>query len=410
MSFSSADCARARRDFPALARDFDGQPLAFLDSPGGTQVPQPVIDAIAHGYRTCNVNVGGAFATSEEVAAAVTAARAAAADLLGASSPDTISFGANMTTLNFALAHALGRRLQPGDEIIVTALDHEANRGPWLTLAERGAVIREVPLQADGTLNPEDFARRLNARTRIVALGLASNALGTVPDVRAVRALCRGTGAVLVCDAVHYAAHFPVDVAALDCDFLLCSAYKFYGPHVGLLYSRPGLLDALDTDCLRTQKQTAPYRIETGTLNHPAVMGVTAAVDYLARFGTGDSRRTRLQDAMQAIGAYEHALAARYARAVASLRGVRRWGPELAVSPRAPTVSITLAGHRPESVARTLAAAGIQVWHGHFYALRVLESLDLVAAGGLLRTGFALYNTDEEVDRLVASLARLCAA
>jgi len=407
MSYTLDDCERARGDFPALARTLDDQPLAFLDSPGGTQVPQAVIDAIADGYRRCNVNVGGAFETSREAGTALYEARAAIADFLGAPSSREISFGANMTTLNFALSHALGRRLRVGDEIVITQLDHEANRGPWLKLAERGAQIREVRLTPDGRLDVAEFARAVTPRTRIVALGLASNALGTVTAVHGVRELCREVSALLVCDAVHYAAHFPVDVVALDCDFLLCSAYKFYGPHVGILYSRPGLLDTLDTDCLRTQKQEAPYRIETGTLNHPALLGVTAAIDYLARWGTGATRRARLRSAMAAIGRYEHDLAVRYTSALAALTGVRCWGPPLMETHRAPTVSITLEACTAEQAASRLGAQGLQVWHGHFYAMGVLEALDLVRRGGLLRTGFALYNTAREVDRLVAGIAAL---
>ncbi len=408
MTFTKEDALRARADFPALDRVQDSESIAFLDSPGGTQVPSYVIDAIAQGYRRCNVNVGGAFSTSVEVGEALHEARVAAADFLGADHPDTISFGTNMTSLNFALSHALGRRLTPGDEIIVTALDHEANRGPWLKLSERGMVINEVPLQSDGTLKLDDFARLMTPRTKLVACGLASNSLGTVNDIAGLAALCRARGILLIGDAVHYAAHFPLDAVASGCDFLLCSAYKFYGPHIGVLYSRPGLLDTLDTDCLRTQKQAAPYKIETGTLNHPALMGVTAAIDYIARFGQGPTRRAKLVTAMQAIAEYEHSLAKRYWQALADLKGVRRYGPAFGGTPRAPTISITLGNQRAETVAQAAARRALQVWHGHFYAVRVLESLDLVSAGGLLRTGFALYNTPAEVDRLVAVIAEHC--
>ena len=407
VTFTHDDCARARHDFPALALMHGTHPVAFLDSPGGTQVPHTVCDAISDGYRRCNVNVGGTFATSLAVMEEVEHARHAVADFLGAESSQQISFGANMTSLNFALSRALGRSLHAGDEIVITALDHEANRGPWLKLAERDVAVREVGITQEGILDLTTLLGAITARTRIVALGLASNALGSVTDLGAVRTRCREVGALLVCDAVHYAAHFAVDVQALGCDFLLCSAYKFYGPHIGILYSKPGALAALDTDCLRTQNQAAPYRIETGTLNHPALMGVTAAIEYLATFGQGATRRARLLAAMNAIARYEHGLAEYYWREVQTIRGVTVWGPAFDAAPRAPTVSITVDGITAFDVARALAARGLQVWQGHFYALRVLETLDLVARGGLLRTGLALYNTRAEIERLLAGLAQI---
>lgn len=407
MSYTSDDCRRARQDFPALSLVHKTHPVAFLDGPGGTQVPQVVIDTLADGYRRCNVNVGGTFATSLAVMDEVARARQAVADFLGAASPQQISFGANMTSLNFALSRAIGRSLTPGDEIVITALDHEANRGPWLKLAERGVRVREVAISRDGTLAEADILAAITPRTRVVALGLASNALGTVTAASAVRVRTGEVGALLVCDAVHYAAHFAVDVQALDCDFLLCSAYKFYGPHIGILYSRSGALDALDTDCLRTQKQDAPYRIETGTLNHPALMGVTAAVDYLAGWGSGATRRAKLIDAMTAIAAYEHTLAEYYWRQVQTIPGVTLWGPPFDVAARAPTVSITLDGVTATEAAQQLADDGLQIWQGHFYALRVLESFDLVDRGGLLRTGLALYNTRSEIDRLLLGIEQI---
>lgn len=406
MAFDAESAQRARADFPALTRTLDGRPLAWFDSPGGTQVPSCVIDAVGETFRHCNVNLGGAFATSDEAGALVAATRAAAADFLGAAAPSNISLGANMTTLNFALAHALGRRCSAGDEVVVTALDHEANRGPWLGLAERGVVLREARITPQGTLDFAHLASLVNPRTRIIAVGIASNALGTVTDFAPVRALARDVGAWTVVDAVHYAAHLPLDVQALDCDFLLCSAYKFYGPHVGLLYSRTGLLDALDPDRLSVQHQAAPHRIETGTPNLAALAGVTAGIDYLARFGAGDTRRARLVDAMHGIARYEHALAVQYAAGLAALPGIVVQGPAIEVAPRAPTVSFSRRAG-VAALAAALGARGLQVWHGHFYARRVIESLDLEAQGGLLRVGFALYNTPEEVSRLVDALKDL---
>lgn len=407
MPYTAPDCRRARADFPALARHVNGSAVAFLDGPGGTQVPRAVLDAIGEAYVERNANFDGMFRTSIEVGDALAAARTAMADFLGAASGAAISFGANMTTLNFSLSHALVRTMQPGEEIVITELDHEANRGPWLKLRERGIVVREIALRPDGLLDRDDCVRQIGPRTRVVALGMASNALGTVTDVAFVRSLCDEVGAWLVLDAVHYAAHLPLDVAALGADFLLCSAYKFYGPHVGVLYARPGLLDELDTDRLRTQKQTAPYRIETGTLNHAAIAGVTASIDYLAAFGSGNTRRARLRSAMHDIHAYETALARRYYDSVRELDGVRVYGPGFDTGIRTPTVSITCEGHAPAAVAAFLAERGLQVWHGHFYAMKVLEVLGLAERGGLVRVGFSLYNDDDEVDRLLEALSAL---
>lgn len=406
MPFSLEQALRARADFPALARQETGQPVAFLDGPGGTQVPRAVIDAMTDGYSRCNVNAGGAFASSHEVGLEVEAARAAMADFLGAPNPACIAFGANMTSFNFALARAFARRFKAGDEVLITRLDHEANRGPWQTLAAQGVTVREAAITAGGTLDMDDFRAKLTPRTRLVAVTLASNALGTVPDIAEIRALSRAAGALLVCDAVHFAAHFPVDVQALDCDFLLCSAYKFHGPHIGVLYSKPGLLDELDTDRLRAQYSTAPYRIETGTPNHPALMGVRAAVDYLASWGAGDTRRARLTDTLQGLAVYEHGLARRYLAGLATLPGITVWGPG-ADAARAPTVSITIDGLTALEAATQIAARGIQVWHGHFYAMAVMESLNLTARGGLLRTGVSLYNTPAEIDRLLDALGEI---
>jgi cysteine desulfurase family protein (TIGR01976 family) len=312
-----------------------------------------------------------------------------------------------MTSLNFSLAHALGKTLKAGDVVLVTQLDHEANRGPWLSLRERGVEVREVRLLESGVLDVADLAAKITARTRLLAIGASSNALGTVNDLALARRLTREVGAWLVVDAVHYAPHFPLDVSALDVDFLLCSAYKFYGPHVGILYSRPGALEALPTDRLSTQDPAAPYRIETGTLNHAAIAGVHAAIDYLAGFGAGATLRERLVDAMQGISAYEHALASHYHAEVRRLPGVRTWGPDFASRARAPTVSITLERHSPEAAAAALGDQGICVWNGNFYAARAVELLGLEAGGGLLRTGVSLYTTEAEIERLVAALALL---
>jgi cysteine desulfurase family protein (TIGR01976 family) len=405
--FGEAGARRCRGDFPSLARLQGGRPLAYLDGPAGTQVPGAVIEAIAGYYRSSNANVHGQFVTSQETDALIASTRDTVAAFLGAPSGRTISFGQNMTTLCYSLARALGRELRPGDEVVITQLDHEANRGPWLSLRERGATVQEVRLGADGRLDYEDMASKIGPRTRIVAMGLSSNALGTVNDAAAARSLSRAVGARLVLDAVHYAPHFPVDVTALDTDFLLCSAYKFYGPHVGLLYSRPGLLDSLEPDRLSTQEQTAPDRFETGTLNHAALAGVKAAVEYIAAWGDGVTLRERLVSAVSAIAAHEHGLARRYDEEVRRISGVRRWGTSFDEGPRAPTVSVTIDGVDAETAARRLGEAGVLVWDGHFYAQRAIEVLGLLERGGVLRTGFSMYNTSEEVDRLLAGVAEI---
>ena len=407
MAYTAEHCARARKDFPALQRARAAGELAFLDGPGGSQVPRCVIEAIEDFYASCNVNTHGNFPPSQEVDRRMQVAREALAAFLGAAGPQCISFGQNMTTLNFSLSSAIGRTLKPGDEMLITQLDHEANRGPWLKLKDQGVVVREVLMTPAGQLDADDMAAKISARTKLLALGASSNALGTVNDLALARRLTREVGALLVLDAVHYAPHFPLDVQALDPDFLLCSAYKFYGPHVGVLYSRPGALDNLPTDRLSVQDPQAPYRIETGTLNHAAIDGARAAVQYLAGWGTGASLRARIVDAMSSIAAYEHELAKGYFEAVRRIPGVRVWGPDFSRRARAPTVSITLDSMTASQAAAALGAQGICVWDGNFYAARAVELLGLEQRGGLLRTGFSLYNTEAESQRLLAALAEL---
>ncbi len=410
MAFTGADSQRCRSDFPALGRAHAGRPLVYLDGPAGSQMPRQVIDAISGYYRTHNANHHGAFPTSRDSDAAVLAARKTLAAFLGAESWRTISLGQNMTTLTYSLARAFGSQLEAGDEIVITALDHEANRGPWLGLHDRGIGVREVALRPDGTLDPADFEARVTERTKLVALTLASNALGTVPDLAPVRRLAEAVGARVLVDAVHFAPHFSIDVAELDVDFLLCSAYKFYGPHVGVLYSRPGRLDELPTEHLRVQSDQAPYRIETGTLNFAAIVGAGAAVDYLASWGEGDGLRAQLVSASGAIAEYEHGLAKRYWTQVRQIPGVTVWGPGFDQGPRAPTVSTTVDGLTASEVARRLGNRGIQVWDGHFYAVRAVEALGIEELGGLVRTGVLMYNTEEEIDRLLEAVEEIASS
>jgi cysteine desulfurase family protein (TIGR01976 family) len=408
MPFTFEHSLQCRKDFPALDRArADGPELSYLDGPGGSQVPQSVIEAIAEVYATCNVNTHGNFPPSLEIDRRMQRAREVLATFLGAEDWSCISFGQNMTTLNYALSAAIGHTLKKGDEVLITQLDHEANRGPWLRLQEHGVIVQEVRLLPGGVLDTADMATKITPRTKLFALGASSNALGTVNDLKLARRLTRDVGALLVVDAVHYAPHFAIDVRELGMDFLLCSAYKFYGPHVGVLYSRPGALNDLPTNRLVVQDPNAPYRIETGTLNHAAIDGARAAVEYIGSWGSGAGLRERILDAMAGISAYEHQLAKSFHDALREIDGVRVWGPDFSTTERAPTVSITLENVTAEQAARALGAEGICVWDGHFYAARAVEILGLTARGGLLRTGVSMYSTPRELDRLLAGIRRL---
>lgn len=407
MPFTSEHSLRCRNDFPALSRKPQGLTLSYLDGPGGSQIPKVVIDTLADFYATCNVNTHGKFWPSQEVDRRMDKARAVLAAFLGAESPACISFGQNMTTLNYALSSGIGRTLKKGDEILITQLDHEANRGPWLRLQDLGVLVQEVRLLPSGELDLTDLEAKITARTKVLAIGASSNALGTVNDLRLARRLTAAVGALLVVDAVHYAPHFPLDVKTLGADFLLCSGYKFYGPHVGVLYSRSGALDRLPTNRLSVQDPAAPQRIETGTLNHAAIDALRAAVEYLASWGTGVDLRERIVDAMTSISAYEHGLAKFYHDSVRELPGVKVWGPDFSSRSRAPTVSITLQRATAGEAAQALGKEGICVWDGHFYAARALEILGLKERGGLLRTGVSLYSSREDIERLLSGLAKL---
>jgi cysteine desulfurase family protein (TIGR01976 family) len=393
--------ATIRNQFPSLKRKTGRYPLLFLDGPGGTQIPTKVMNAITDYYKTSNSNSHGAFITTQETDAVITEARSAAAALLNAESEHCISFGQNMTTLNYSLARAIGRVLQPGDEILITQLDHEGNRGPWLSLRELGIIVREVNLLPDGQLDYDDFEDKINEDTRLVAMGMASNAIGTVNDYERVRALTYHYNAWLLLDAVHYAPHFSIDVQSIGCDFLLCSAYKFYGPHVGILYSKPGLLDQLPTDRLRTTGQAAPESIETGTLNHAALAGVTAAIHFIAGLGRGGSLQSKIVSAYTKIGKHEHALAEKLYAGLMAIKGVDVVGLDLSLAHRSPTVSFTMEGKTAAEVCAELAKKNICAWDGHFYAIRAIEVLGLLESGGVTRLGISLYNTEKEIDFVV---------
>lgn len=403
------DPASVRPLFPALRRD-----AAFLDGAAGSQVPQSVIDAISNYYGRHNANHGGFFATSRESDEVVDAARRACADLLGTPDDACVAFGANMTTITFALSRAVAARWQPGDEVIVTRLDHDANVSPWVRAAEdRGATVRQVGIHPeDCTLDLDDFRRQLSPRTKLVAVGCASNAVGTRNPFPEMTRLAHRAGALVFLDAVHHAPHLSMDVAAWDCDFLCCSAYKFFGPHVGILYGKRHLLEELPAYKVRPCPDTLPDRWMTGTQNFAAIAGVGAAVEYLADIGrslgaVGD-RRACLRLAFDAIEEYERRAGAKLLDALASVSGATVYGitDPRRLHERVPTVSFTVAGRTPGEVARHLGQRSVFAWHGNYYALPLTEALG-VEPGGMVRIGLLHYNTAADVDRLVAALTEL---
>jgi cysteine desulfurase family protein (TIGR01976 family) len=404
-----------RSQFPALAQTQNGRPVVFFDAPGGTQCPRVVIDAVSDYLASDNANHGGAFATSVRSDEMLADAHGAVADLLGAASPAEVVFGPNMTTLTFGVSRAIGRELGPGDEIMVTRLDHDANVAPWLLLAEdRGAVVRWVDIHPeDCTLDLESFASQLSARTRLVAVGYASNAVGTINDVGRIVEMAHAAGALAFVDAVQFAPHGSIDVQALGCDFLACSAYKFFGPHVGVLYGRMEHLDRLSAYKVRPAGNRPPDKFETGTQNHEGIAGTRAAIEYLAGLAQasadGASRRSRLVSGIASLREYERRLCRRLLEGLGNVPGLRIWGiaDPARVEERVPTVSLTLDGHTPRAIAEHLGGAGIFAWSGHFYAVSLTDRLGLDATGGLLRVGLAHYNTELEVDRLLHELSAL---
>ncbi len=401
------DTLSLRDQFPSLKRIHKNMPMIYLDGPGGTQVPESVISAVSKYYRRSNANFHGAFITSKETDTVIDTMRQNIAVFLGAEGPETISIGQNMTSLTYSLARAMARVFQPGDEVLITQLDHEANRGPWLTLRDSGINVKEIRLLPNGTMDYEDFEAKINENTRLVAMGLASNLIGTVNDIQRARKLTYEHNAWLLLDAVHYAPHFTIDVRQFGCDFLLCSAYKFYGPHVGLLYSRPGMLNQLPVDRLRTTKQMAPYSIETGTLNHAAIAGVSAAVDFIAALGKGNTLREKLLHAYKNIGRHESQLAHKLYNGVSKIPGVNIIGQDLTSPYRTPTISFTFEGKTPREVCTHLAKSNICAWDGHFYAIRAIEVLGLLEKGGVTRLGIAMYNTPEEMDITIENIEKL---
>jgi cysteine desulfurase family protein (TIGR01976 family) len=416
-TISSLDLEWIRSQFPSLAQMVNGRPAAFMDGPGGTQVPQSVIDAISKYLRESNANTGGVYATSQRTDKMIAEARSAMADFLGCDA-DEIVFGANMTSLTFAMSRAIGRELGPGNEIVLTHLDHDANVSPWRALEETGATVRFVDVnESDCTLDMSDMGRKVTGHTRIVATGYASNAVGSINDVKEVVRIAHASGAMAYIDAVHYAPHGPIDVRALDCDFLVCSTYKFFGPHMGVLYGKREHLKRLNPYKVRANTNAIPNRWEWGTLNHECIAGITACVEYLSSVGrrvdpAAKTRRAALLAAYGAIQQYERALTERLITGLLQLPGVKLYGISdiSRFEKRCPTVAVRIAGFTPLQLATKLGERGFFTWDGNYYALNLSERLDVEKDGGFLRIGLVHYNTVEEVDGLLAALREIVGA
>ncbi|HEX8982821.1 MAG TPA: cysteine desulfurase-like protein [Ktedonobacterales bacterium] len=420
------DIDAIRSAFPSLTLEMNGQPVVYADNPGGTQVTQACIDAVSAYYRQNNANTHGAFLTSQRSDAIIADAHAAMADFLNAADPREIVFGPNMTTLTFAFSRSLGRLLEPGDEIVVTALDHDANVAPWQMLADQNALklqIAEVQL-SDCTLDMDDLRAKITPNTKIVAVGYASNAVGTINDVKTIIGWARAAGAFTWIDAVQYAPHAPIDVQALGCDFLACSPYKFFGPHQGVVWGKLEHLEHLRPYKVRPASNASPDRWETGTQAHELQAGTLATLNYLAELGQPraeayratfpgmSGRRLALHAAMADIQAYEATLVTRLIAGLKTIPSITLYGllDEADVARRVPTVSLTIAGHTPRALAMAMAQRGVFVWDGNYYALNLMERLGLEEHGGALRIGLAHYNTVEEVDRIVAALREVVGA
>ena len=446
---SALDVTYVRSQFPSLAQTVNGHPAAFLDGPGGTQVPQRVIDAISGYLRQNNANTGGAYATSRRTDAMIAEARGAMADFLNCGA-DEVAFGPNMTTLTFAMSRAIGRDLKPGDEIVVTRLDHDANVSPWLAMAEdRGVTVRWAEIHdEDCTLDMRDLASKINSKTKLVAAGYASNAVGTINPVKEIVKLAHAAGALAYIDAVHYSPHGLIDVAALDCDFLVCSTYKFFGPHMGVLFGKREHLKRLRPYKVRPNTNAIPNCWEWGTLNHECIAGIAACVEYIADLGRGPSkmrvphpfdklragssrfsmggndagtggvneRRAAIEAAYAAIHEHERALLKRMIAGLIKIPGLKIYGitDPARFDERCATLAIRVdsgkPGHTPLELSTKLGDRGFFTWDGNYYALNLTEHFDVEKSGGFLRIGLVHYNTVEEVDRLLAALREIVGA
>jgi cysteine desulfurase family protein (TIGR01976 family) len=421
------DLTRIRAQFPSLAQTVNGHPAAFFDGPGGTQVPQRVIDAISNYLARDNANSGGAYATSRRTDAVIADARAAMADFLHCAA-DEVVFGQNMTALTYMISRSIGRELNPGDEILVTRLDHDANVSPWLQMAEdRGIIVRWAEIHdEDCTLDIRDLASKINDKTKLVVVGYASNAVGTINPVKEIVCLAHKAGALAYVDAVHYTPHGLVDVAALDCDFLVCSTYKFFGPHMGVLYGKREHLQRLRPYKVRPLTEALPFRWEHGTLNHECIAGITACVEYIADLGrsaeTGlphpsasfaegekTERRAAIEAAYSAIHEHETALVEHAMTGLQKIPGAKIYGitDRARYNERCATLAVRIENHTPLELATKLGEHGIFTWDGNYYALNLTEHLGVEKSGGFLRIGLVHYNTQEEVDRLLAALREI---
>jgi cysteine desulfurase family protein (TIGR01976 family) len=410
------DIAWVREQFPSLKLQVNGRTAAFLDAPAGTQVPRQVMDAVQNYFLTANANTYGAFLTSRRTDEMILSARAAMADFFNCDANEVV-FGQNMTTITFALARAIGRELKAGDEIVVTTLDHDANVAPWRALEEKGVEIRQVEIrEADCTLDLDDLKRKITAKTKVVAVGYASNMVGTINPVAEMTKLAHAAGALMFIDAVHFAPHGFIDVKALDCDFLVCSPYKFFGPHMGTLYGKREHLEKLKPYKVRPATNTSPERWETGTQVQELIAGIGAAVDYIAALGrhcdpSVKNRREALQAAYRATHAYETGLLTRLIGGLQTIPGIHIFGitDERRFDERCATLSFRLGEHHPTKIATFLGERGIFTWDGNFYALNLSERLGVEQHGGVLRVGLVHYNTADEVDRLLAALREFAA-
>jgi cysteine desulfurase family protein (TIGR01976 family) len=435
------DLTSIRAQFPSLSQTINSHPATFLDGPGGTQVPQRLIDAISNYMRRDNANTGGAYATSRHTDAMIAEARAAMADFLHCGS-DEVVFGPNMTTLTYAMSRAIGRELKPGDEIVVTRLDHDANVSPWLQMAEdlskqdRGITVRWAEIhEEDCTLDLADLASKINSNTKLVAAGYASNAVGTINPVKEIVRLAHAAGALAYIDAVHYAPHGLIDVAALDCDFLVCSTYKFFGPHMGVLFGKREHLERLRPYKVRPNTNAIPNCWEWGTLNHECIAGIAACVEYIADLGhhhgasgegaRGDgrparpssaarsvattTRRAAIEAAYQSIHEHERGLLERIMSGLRHIPRLKIYGitDPARFDERCATLAIRIENFTPLQLATQLGERGFFTWDGNYYALNLTEQLDVEKSGGFLRIGLVHYNTHEEVDRLLAALSEV---
>ncbi len=411
----SVDINYIRGQFPALERTHQGFPVAYLDGPGGTQVPQRVIDTVTQHLIHHNANVQGAFASSIENDEVIQNARVVFADFFGCLWNE-VSFCHNSTTISFKLSQAIARDLKPGDEVLITDMDHEANRGPWQILEERGFVLKSVKIDKKSyTIDMADFKEKLSGQTKVVAINYASNAVGTISDVKTMVKLAHDVGAITIVDAVHFALHGAIDVKNIDTDYLFCSAYKFFGPHVGVLYAKKNQMENLRTLKVQEQEDKAPYKFETGTLNHEGIAGAAEAIEFISDIGlkTGnqfsditsnlEGRRKNIMAGMLFIEEYERPLSESFTKELKKVANVKVYSPPEEY-PKTSTISFTMNGVHPNTIAKHLASQGIFVWDGDFYAAQLTNSLGLNESGGFVRIGLAPYNTEEELDRTLAAI------